>query len=249
MKSRGLVAITRPAEASRALASRLRDAGYEVLLAPAIRRVEPESWARLDQGIAELLRGGYRGVLFTSPAAVEFFFRRLSAAVPGASFIGAVGEGTASALRKRGVRVDVIAPGGTGASLAEAVVARLGEELEGAGFLQPRAAEGREELSSGLAARGARVDVVPAYRTLPASSAELAELGAALAADRVDIVVFASPSAVSAVFAAVGDLGAARVVAIGETTADALRQRGVSAVEVAEMPDDDSLFDAIVRER
>lgn len=244
--ARPLVAITRPAEAATGLSALLREAGCEVMLAPAIRRVAPSSWEGLDRGIESLESGAYRGLLFTSPASVEAFVSRVHG-VPVGLLIGAVGRGTASALEAAGLSPSVISEKGTGADLARAVASHLGAAVHGAAFLLPRAAEGREELASGLAAAGARVDVVEAYRTIRAGADELAELVAGLRAGRIAAVIFASPSAVEAVLAAAGSVVGAAAVAIGETTAGALRDAGVHQVHVATAPDDAGLLRATLQ--
>ncbi|HEY0839711.1 MAG TPA: uroporphyrinogen-III synthase [Vulgatibacter sp.] len=270
------IAITRPADSSAGLARLLEAAGASVRIAPAIRRGPPSSWEPLDRGVASLLAGGYDGVLFTSPAAVAPFCERLllaggeparlrhglrvSGRVEGgdrrpvdestsALVIGAVGPGTAAALAAVGIDAGIVPAREDGASLGADVARAFGPRVDGAAFLQPRAEEGREELASVLGARGAKVDVVPANRTTRATSGELAVLVEAIRAGLVDVVVFASPSAVDAVLDAAGGeaLGTARAVAIGETTAGTLRNRGVRGVSVAATADDAGLFDAIAR--
>lgn len=160
-------------------------------------------------------------------------------------WIAAVGPGTAAALRSIGLDPQVISGKGTGADLANALVERLGDEAGRMRFLLPRALEGREELARGLGAAGAKVDIVAAYRTHRASAEELQPLIDWLG-DTV-AVAFASPSAVEAVLAVTGGtLGGALAVAIGETTAGALRAAGVKRVAVATHPDDRSMLEALL---
>lgn len=295
-----LVAITRQTEQSVGLEAMLRARGFDVLMAPAIRRVPPESWAELDRGIAGLRAGRYDGLLFTSPAAVQPFAERWRVAAgeaPGAGdfatgagergaearpagalvecvearsagalaecaeaplaasdfagalsgkWIAAVGPGTAAALRTIGLDPQVISGKGTGADLAEALISRLGSETARMRFLLPRALEGREELAKGLGGAGAYVDIVAAYRTIRASADDLEPLAAVLRQGRATAVVFASPSAVDAVLAvSSSDLGGALAVAIGETTAGALRAAGVRRIVAAAHPDDTSMVQAL----
>lgn len=240
------IAITRPASSCVALAARLEEAGASVLVAPAIHRGPPSSWERLDAGVATLAAGGYDGVLFTSPAAVPPFCDRLAGLdVLRSVRVGAVGPGTSAALAARGIEASIVPSREDGASLAAEVASAFGTRLAGARFLQPRAEEGREELSVGLAARGATVDVVPAYRTTPATAEALWPLVEELRAGLCDVVLFASPSAVNAVLDVATDLGAAMAVAIGETTAGALRERRIGSVFVAATADDDGLLGAV----
>jgi uroporphyrinogen-III synthase len=95
--------------------------------------------------------------------------------------------------------------------------------------LIPRAAEGREELVEGLRALGVDVAAPVAYRTVPSGAA----------ADRlrqgdVDVLTLCSPSAVSAVAAAVPIETV--VVCLGTTTADAARAHGLRVDGVADKP-------------
>lgn len=243
------VAITRTHEDSETLARRLRDLGVEVLVVPAIQRAPPRDPALLDEAVARLLRGEYEGALFTSPTSVRVLRERLGERLLSLQVLGAVGPATEAALLDWGQGPIVLAPRHDGASLAEALIAQLGERLSGMRLLQPRAEEGREELSRGLLSRGARVEVLPAYRTLPRGPKALAPLCTALAKGALDAVIFASPSAVRAVRDACGAafLGRAIGVAIGQTTASALREAGARRVEAAEEATDEGLLSALRR--
>lgn len=236
-----------------ALGERLEALGASVLVAPAIRREPPSSWEPLDRGVARLLEGGFDGVLFTSPAGVAPFWLRLSRAGGtiaslSSGLIGAVGGGTSSALARIGIRVDVRPVQEDGVSLARAVGEHLGDRIRGMRFLQPRAEEGRAELSSILRSLGAEVDVAAAYRTVRATAAELAPLVEELGSNRVDAIVFASPSAVEAVAAAATgvDVGGVRAVAIGRTTAAAIEKAWGIRPMVSARADDEALVDAVV---
>jgi uroporphyrinogen-III synthase len=250
-----LVAVTRPEESARTLVAALERAGAEPLLAPAIRRAPPKSYRALDTGIAGLIGGTFDGVLFTSPASVPVFVGRLlkqgDATALRGKLLAAVGEGTAAALRARDIRPHVVAHSG-GEELAEAIVARYGENIRGARFLLPRAAGGREELRDGLEAAGATVKVADAYRIEPAQKADLLPLAEALDEGDVAAVLFASPSAVDAVVKALGRsaprlLGGTRLVAIGRTTGKAIEERGLEVAAVAAEPSDAGLVAATIR--
>jgi uroporphyrinogen-III synthase len=102
--------------------------------------------------------------------------------------------------------------------------------------LYPRSDLARDALASGLAAAGAIVQEVEAYRTLPETEVDpearrLAERG------EVDVVTFASPSSVRNLAAALGgDLSAlirARVVCVGPITARAAEEHGLPPHAVA----------------
>lgn len=242
------IAITRSREDSRSLAAALRARGAEVSIHPAIRRLPPSDPKPLEEALERLRGGRYHGLLFTSPAGVEAVRHLLGDAPFPAALFGAVGPATRAALEAWGKGPIVVAPHHDGASLAQALIEALGGGLPGLCFLQPRAEEGREELRRGLEAAGAEVEVVAAYRTVPEPPARLAALREGLGAGAFDAVIFASPSAVRAV---VGEgsprWGETWAVAIGETTARALRKAGVTRVAAAAEATDEALIEEVAR--
>jgi uroporphyrinogen-III synthase len=88
---------------------------------------------------------------------------------------------------------------------------------------------------------------VTAYRSSPAPLPE--EALALLAATPPDVALFASPRTAEAFLEAAGRerLGAAKVVAIGPTTAAALERLGLPVAAVAERPTPEALVDAAAR--
>ncbi len=102
--------------------------------------------------------------------------------------VAAIGPATAQALTKRGVNATFIPE----EYVAEAIVAGIGE-VRGQKILLPRAEIAREALAVELTQRGAGVDEIAAYRTLPAAPDPngLAELERG-----VDAVTFTSSSTV-----------------------------------------------------
>lgn len=174
---------------------RLRAGGATVLEAPAIVIRPPRSRRPLDRAIARLEE--YRFVVFTSVNGVAAFFDRLRArrrpvSVLSGARIFAIGPATAAALRRKGVRVAAVPE----EYRAEGVARLLaGRQVRGARILIPRAAQARDLLVRALARRGARVDVVAVYRTVP-SRQGMAQVRAALRKGRLDLVTFASSSTV-----------------------------------------------------
>lgn len=235
-----LVVVTRPRASSVGLARALRARGARVAFAPLIQTLPPRSWKPLDAAIA--LLPTFDAAAFASASAVEPFFSRAARACSGRPprpiYLAAVGAATAAALAARGWRGARVADD----SRAEGLAALLRRRLpRGARVLLPRAERGREALPRLLRAGGLRVTAVSAYRTV-ADPAGRAALRRAVR-DGADAVCFASGSAVAA--AGRGALPAS--VAIGPTTAAALKARGRRAAAVAEKPDADSFARAVVR--
>lgn len=220
------VLVTRPRDQAETLARALAARGARAVLFPTIEVRPVADLSRLDRAIDTL--STYDWITFPSPNAVDIVFDRLLARrVPLSPLlrIAAVGPGTAQAIDARGTRVDFIP--------SHFIGEQLGRELtpvDGLRVLLPRAARGREELAIELARRGASVDEVIVYDTLPASvdPRDLVELERG-----VDVATFTSPSTVENFFALLGGraaavLGGASVACIGPVTAAAARAMGLT---------------------
>jgi uroporphyrinogen III methyltransferase/synthase len=233
------IVVTRAREQASELARELEALGATVVCAPAIRIEALRDLEPLRRALAHLAE--YRWVVFTSPNTVRVVFERLAAwgHVPGdftRTRVAAIGPATAEALARHGVTAHLV----PAQYVAEAVVAALAAEgdLAKARILLPRAESARDVLPDGLRARGAHVDVIPVYRTIP----DL-EDGAGLAQDilegRVDVVTLTSSSTVHAFVRAVGREAARsdryRAAVIGPVTATTAREYGLPvAIEASE---------------
>ena len=107
--------------------------------------------------------------------------------------LAAVGPGTAAALTAHGLEPTLVAEVSTGEGLAEALVPRI---QPGEVVLLPAAEEGRRTLEEGLAAAGAVVERVAAYRARPAGSTP--EGWGEVVAHPPRCVLFGSPRTVEA---------------------------------------------------
>ncbi len=224
------VVVTRGKGGEDALSARLRDLGARVREIPSIAFAPPADPAPLDAALRQL--GRFDWAVFASATAVERTVERLGAlgvgrAALGALRLAAVGPATAERLARDVREPDLVPAEFTG----EAMAAALAPRVRGKRVLLPRPAEGRPELLEGLAAAGAEVTAVEAYRTLPAPADAILPLGGWIEAGEVDAVAFASPSAVRAVVEGLGEratlLRRVALAAIGPTTAAALREAGL----------------------
>jgi uroporphyrinogen III methyltransferase/synthase len=131
--------------------------------------------------------------------------------------------------------------------VAESLLATLAPfELEGKRVLIPRALAARDVLPQSLRARGAHVDVVPAYETVEPEGAGAAVreiLGA-----EPDWVTFTSSSTVKnlARMAGVEALRRVRAASIGPVTTATLRELGLEPAAEAREFTEDGLIAAIV---
>ena len=178
------------------LTARLQEAGGEVIPFPVIEVQELEDKQPLDQALDSLHE--YSWVIFTSGHGVRYFMRRLNDRKPDRPMpkICAIGPATARALAEFGHRAALIPEQFIAEGVLEALAQRSGglPGLAGQRILIPRAREGRELLPDALSAAGARVDVVPCYRTV---QAEIDENRIRQIRDtRPDLIVFTSSSTV-----------------------------------------------------
>jgi uroporphyrinogen III methyltransferase/synthase len=249
------VLVTRAEPQAAGLAQRLRDAGAEPVLAPAIAIVPPSDTAPLARAVAGA--GGYDWIVFTSANAVAQFFRELGAQRAdarrlGSARIAAIGSATADQLRAHGIAADVVPEQSRGEAVAEAIIAGHGASLEGTRVLLPRAEVAREALPERLRAAGARVDVVTAYRTSPPGAEERARLRELIERDAVDALTLTSTSTLDNTLAAIGDdaprlLQRLTIASIGPVTTEAAEQRGLRVAVTADESTAEGLVAALTR--
>jgi uroporphyrinogen-III synthase len=239
------VILTRPDARAGDFDARVSALGGDPLVAPAIDIVPPESWTIADAALRRI--GTYDWIAFTSANAVRALVGRADA-------IGVDRD----ALRH--ARLAVVGPA-TAAAVADALrppdvvpsvhtAEGLGQEMTGVGndrVLLPRGDLAGDTLPDALRARGAFVDEVVVYRTVPGIG--VATIVARTREGSVDALLFASASAVRFVAAA---LVAARTsdraswpvaVCLGPVTADAAREAGFVRVAVASGTTQNDLID------
>jgi uroporphyrinogen III methyltransferase/synthase len=232
------VMITRAREQSAEFAAALESLGARVVVCPTIEIVAPESYALLDEAVENLF--GYDWVVFTSVNAVEYFLRRLESAGKEIGELDelrvcAIGDATAERLADAHVHVDVVPQKFQAEGVFDALESYIGgrEKFENLNFLLPRAAVARDFLPRALESAGARVDVVPAYRTVRPETTDRARVEALLLGGGVDCVTFTSSSTVHN-FAQLFDtrdlsrvLAGVRVACIGAITAQTASEYGL----------------------
>jgi uroporphyrinogen-III synthase len=247
------IALTRPRAQAGDFEARIRALGGEPLLAPAIAIVTPEAWTIADAALRRVET--YDWIVFTSANAVHAVVERADAigisrgAVRGRR-LATVGPATATAVRAA-LREPDFMPATT---TAEALAHEL-RDVERTRILFPRGDLAGDTLPAELRQRGAFVDAVVVYRTIPGDG--VAAIVAGIRAGTVDALLFTSASAVRFVAEALADElrdGAAAdlprhpaVMCIGPTTADAARAAGLDPVSVAESAAQSELIDQVAR--
>ena len=235
------VLTTRAAAQEAGIHAALMAAGAQPVSFPLVEIEGASDWAPLDAALGR--SETFDAVVFASENAVRFTLERAREAgfgeclAAGGLRVACVGLRTAEVAREAGLSVYCVGDGG-----AEALLDELVEKLppRGRRFLLPHSEIGRDDLARGLAERGGEVEAVVAYRTVRAN-VDAADLRKRLIGEELDAALFASPSAARH-FAELLDAGsrdalaAVRVGAMGEATAQALREAGIEPSVVPERP-------------
>jgi uroporphyrinogen III methyltransferase / synthase len=187
------ILITRPRAQASAFSRGIEDLGGEVVEFPTIEILPPNSYDLLDRAINEI--ESYHWLIFTSVNGVSYFLDRMKylehdiRKLKGVK-IAAIGPETAERLESVCLRVDLV----PWEYRAEGILKALRpQEVDGKRVLLPRAAKARDVLPKTLMSWGAAVEVVEAYRTVPAQG-DAAWLRDMLQRKRIDMITFTSSS-------------------------------------------------------
>jgi uroporphyrinogen III methyltransferase/synthase len=222
------VVVTRARAQASSLVEKLRALGAETIELPTIEIA--------GEPLDGLVPASYDWVAFTSVNAVERVLAGLrDARAFGSAQVAAVGPGTAAALAARGIVADLVPASAVAEALVEAFPAGAGR------VLLPQAAAARPVLAEGLRAKGWTIDVVEAYRTVPARPSDEALAAAA----KADAIAFTSSSTVTS-WLALGAPLPPVVACIGPVTAATAAEHGVPVTVVATEHTVDGLVDALV---
>ena len=232
------IVITRPLEQAPELAALLEAAGARVTALPAIGIEPVEDTSRLDAALAALET--YDWVVLTSANGVWAVAERLAAtgrdwSARGRAQFAVIGPATARALEAQGITPDMMPD----EYVAEGILDALGN-VAGQHVLLPRADIARRALAEELRLRGADVDEVAAYRTVP-QPVDAGALRALLDDGAVDAITFTSSSTVRGFLEGLAQLGrpaeeclrGIALAAIGPITASTLRENGLEPAVVA----------------
>ena len=256
------IVLTRPRAQAGDFEAHVLALGGDPVLAPAIAIEPPEAWTVADAALRRVET--YYWIVFTSANAVHAMAGR--AAAIGVSRdaldtrrLAAVGPATAAAVRAAIREPDFVAATHAAESLAREI-----PDVEGSRILFPHGDLAGDALPAGLGHRGAFVDAVVVYRTVPGDG--VSAIAAGIRAGTVDAVLFTSASAVRFVAEALtepdahdehdsgarsaaprGLPGWPAVMCIGPVTADAARAAGLEPVVVAESATQNELVDRVAR--
>ncbi len=235
-----------------ALAKILATDGFDIIDMPLIEcsfNVNTDDCADVFDGL-----GSYEWITFSSPNAVRGFFKAFFDEFDdirslGIARLACVGEATAKELAKFYLKADVVPQKQTATSLAEAMASF--ESLENLKILSVRGSMALPDLVKNLEDKKAIVDIFEVYKTTLIDVAKTDKSAQTFRKNGADVVVFSSPSAVESFVRNAKNLllndGAKRpkIVAIGSTTAEALKKRSMEVSAVSESPKAEDVAEAV----
>jgi uroporphyrinogen-III synthase len=234
------IVVGRARHQASALSSGLRELGAEVIEIPFIEIREPRSYKPLDTALKNLR--DYDWLILTSVNGVEALWKRvqklrLSKRHFKRLQVAAIGPATKKAIKKRGIKVNVVPE----EYVAESVVESLRDQVAGKRVLLARARVARDVIPRELRKLGARVDVVEAYETVIPQSSRIRLRTILKSPKRPHMITFTSSSTVRNFVALVGKnvwrerprprkaspLDGIRFASIGPVTSSTLRELGL----------------------
>ena len=230
------VLVTRPAGRGERLVHLLAQAGLHAEHVP-LTHLVPTRSAELETARAELAAGVFTHLVVTSRTAAECLADDGATPVPEGTEVVAVGEGTAAALARVGIRATRVADG-SGAAL----VAAMPPAAPGAAVLFPASAAAARTVPEGLRDKGYRVREVEAYRPAPLEAPPAVSAG--LPSGRYAAIVLTSPM-IARHAAELGVHPSTAIVTIGEPTSAAARTAGLAPACQAAEPSDEALVAAV----
>ncbi len=243
------IIVTRATGQAEALTSKLAALGAGVIELPAIeiRPMEGADAVPLDSAMSRI--DAFDWIVFTSANGVKFFMERLDRSPfdlrKVRARLCAIGPATRAAIEALHLKVDLMGK----EYVAEGLIAAFARyNLLGSSILLPRAAVARDVIPAEFIRRGARVDVVEAYRNvMPAGLAERAR-EIFTGSQKPDWVTFTSSSTVQNLVGAIGAdaLRGIKVASIGPITTRTARELGVEVTKEAAEYTITGLVDAIL---
>ncbi len=236
----------------------LEEMGAEVMEFSTIKIVPAQDWSELDKAIDNI--ESYDWITLTSGNGVKFFFQRLFERerdirdLKGIK-ICAVGSKTASAIKKFGIKVDLIPKEFNAEGLIEVFVQSTDsrtqtpdKKLRGLKILLPRAEVAREVFPDEVRKLGGEIDVPPVYRTIK-PEIHGKRLQRFLKEGKISIATFTSAATFNNFLDITGKnasslLKDVMIAVIGPVTAEAVVKAGL---KVSIMPKE-ATIDAMVQE-
>ncbi|MGC8898435.1 MAG: uroporphyrinogen-III synthase [Bacteroidota bacterium] len=248
------VLLTRPKEQAEETAKLIRQRGGVPIIAPLIAIAPPEQWDELDKCLQQI--ENYDAIIFTSANAVRFTLQRASNLLNGMERLRKipaipVGEKTAAALEEFGLRAAFI----PSEFAAEALVQEILLRYKQGNFLFPRGNLRKDTVPHSLRGAGLGVDEPVVYRTVQASTEEVRKVRYLLQHGKINVITFASPSAVENFAKLIGveilsepSEGRIIIATIGKVTARCAIELGFNVDIVSQEATFESLLESVEHE-
>ncbi len=245
------VAATRAADQIRSLSDELKELGAEVIPFSVIETVLSVPKRKISEILSEK---HYDWLIFTSENGVRYFFELLemeksdARALAGIK-IAAIGKGTAAKLRQYNLIADFMPQKYTSESLLQEFPER--ENLANLTVLRVKGDFSNDLLVEGLRKLKANVTTVEVYKIFKGSPSETTIK--TLVEEGCDAVTFTSQSTVNNFYEILGQDRADRILkravpfVIGPVTAEALREKNIGNMIIAEEHTIDGLVTEIVK--
>lgn len=238
------ILLTRPREQSKDWAARLEHLGAIPIIFPLIQITPVEDRRQIYAAIDMLPQTDI--LIFTSVNGVKYFLDNLKeykggTALPSSLQIAAIGKKTAESIIGAGWEVSVMPEEYTAAALGASL-----ENIRNKNILIPTTPAASDELAETLKAKGANVKEVFVYETskLKEGRNELLKL----ISEGINVITFASPSAVEGFVEMAGrHTGAALIACIGPVTAARAEDEGLSIDIIPENYTAEGLTEALIK--
>lgn len=243
------ILITRNREQSKKLVELIESLGGNCIVSPSVEIKATRSWTECDQALGEINK--YHWIIFSSMNGVKFFLQR--AREKGIeSFNGkvaAIGDKTREIIEDFGWKIDLVPENYSARGL---VTSFKSKKLKNKHILIPSSEISPPELFRRLGDLGARVKRLNVYSTVCTKTKPPAELIKAFDQNRIDAILFFSPSAVNCFFRHMGNSinncirkNNVPIAAIGGTTSRALFQNGLKVRIVPSRSNRENLLKAL----
>ena len=239
-------------EDNSAVASILKDEGFDVLEIPLIKITLESDSSDVKDVFNEM--GRYDWLTFSSINGVRGFFKEFlkhfnDIRSLGFSRIACVGEATANELKKYFLHSDVVPQIATGEEMAKAMAEYESlENLKVLCIIGNLAGKGLFEV---LEKNNAIVDALEVYKTEGATVDSTSQAVKDFRNGGADVIVFASPSAVESFVKNVDSLALSeksvkpKIVSIGPKTSEAVKKYGMKVAVESATPYPDDIVNAI----
>jgi uroporphyrinogen-III synthase len=238
------IVVTRSEDQSENIISMLKEAGAKVLLVPTIK-IAPVNLSPEDENLLASYHD-YDFVIFTSINSVRFFFQRANIHDKASSkpSIISIGKKTAEVIKSFGFNVNFIPPKSTSKDLID-FLSNL--EWKAKKVLIPTGNLSTNEIAVFLKSRGALVNRIIIYKTLPNDSIE-EKIREEIILGHFDLIIFYSPSQVRNFLAIFGTetLKGKQIATIGPTTRKSVEQHGLKVTFTPEYSTNEDLLNRLI---